>query len=364
MNMIEPKITIITVCFNEIMNIEKTIESIVEQTYKNIEYIIIDGGSNDGTIDIIRKYEKYISYWKSEKDFGIYDAMNKGIKVASGEYVIFINSGDILHEDIVRVVADKKCFNKADIIYGDIIINNKYVKADSLNEFYYRMPFCHQAVFAKLSLFYEYGLFDLSYKVCADYKWLLNCYLNGKKFFYIEKCIAICKGNGFSVIHEQQIPDENYRALREVIISSVVYDKNNQILKKAKEKNMIAHFRYEMIESDKLFIDILKKKYKDNVSEVIIWGTGEWGNLIYSSCSSEYVVNSFIDTYKKNTEIDGIKVCTPEVLNGYEGYLIIATSKYEDEILKKVYESNFDKTKIICLSDIAAYYFENKTAFY
>ena len=96
------KISIVTVSFNAVKTIEQTILSVINQTYENIEYIIIDGGSTDGTIDIIKKYEDQISYWVSEKDKGIYDAMNKGIDIATGDYVYFIQSADVLNKNILN----------------------------------------------------------------------------------------------------------------------------------------------------------------------------------------------------------------------------------------------------------------------
>lgn len=93
-NINNPKVSVVTICYNSVQFIEKTIQSVLSQTYPNIEYIVIDGGSTDGTKEIIEKYSSRISYWCSEKDRGIYDAMNKGIRKATGEWINFMNSGD------------------------------------------------------------------------------------------------------------------------------------------------------------------------------------------------------------------------------------------------------------------------------
>ncbi|MCY1133837.1 glycosyltransferase family 2 protein [Bacteroides fragilis] len=115
-----PLVTIITVCYNAETTIEKTILNVINQTYADIEYIIIDGGSNDGTIEIINKYANKISYWMSEPDRGIYDAMNKGIKLAKGDWVSFMNSGDSFYsldtvEDVVQFIREEY-----DVIYGSV----------------------------------------------------------------------------------------------------------------------------------------------------------------------------------------------------------------------------------------------------
>ena len=123
-----PKITIITVCYNAISTIEDTIKSVLSQTYENLEYIIIDGGSIDGTIDIIKKYEKQISYWQSEPDKGVYDAMNKGIKLSTGEWINFMNAGDSFYNtEVLQSLNLYFSDSQTDIIYGDtcIEINNK-----------------------------------------------------------------------------------------------------------------------------------------------------------------------------------------------------------------------------------------------
>jgi glycosyltransferase involved in cell wall biosynthesis len=150
-----PLITIITVVFNGEKFLEETICSVVNQTYDNIEYIIIDGGSTDGTLDIIRKYEKKIDYWISEKDKGIYDAMNKGIEIATGEWINFMNAGD-------------RFLNP--FIIANIRFNNNYLCIHGLgqNENYNNIP-NHQSMF----IFREWHLnnkYNIMYKICADYE--------------------------------------------------------------------------------------------------------------------------------------------------------------------------------------------------
>ena len=117
-----PKLSIITVCLNSSISIERTIRSVINQSFQNYEYLIIDGGSNDGTIAIIQKYLNKISYFKSEPDNGIYNALNKGIKASKGEYLFFLNSGDIIYNLYTLERAIDLSLN-SDICYGDIIFN-------------------------------------------------------------------------------------------------------------------------------------------------------------------------------------------------------------------------------------------------
>lgn len=120
--MTSPKITVITVVYNRVNTIEQTISSVVNQRYPNFEYIVIDGGSTDGTVEVIKKYEKDIAYWVSEKDNGIYDAMNKGVQAASGDYIEIIGSDDCLCSYDILERAAKEITEKTDILSCNIIV--------------------------------------------------------------------------------------------------------------------------------------------------------------------------------------------------------------------------------------------------
>ncbi len=197
-----PKISIITVSFNTVKTIEQTILSVVNQTYPNIEYIIIDGGSTDGTVDIIKKYESKIAYWVSEPDKGIYDAMNKGIEKASGEWINFMNSGDEFYNN--RVLSDifsESISNEIDVFYGEVAI--KYQKKESykkplpINQIEKGMVFCHQSSFVRTKLYKE-NPYNLTYKICADYNFFLSVYRKGGNFKYKSIVISKFLYGGFS----------------------------------------------------------------------------------------------------------------------------------------------------------------------
>ena len=131
----KPLISIITVVFNGEKKLEKTILSVINQTYDNLEYIVIDGSSKDGTIDIVKKYEDKINYWVSEKDSGIYEAMNKGILASKGDYINFMNAGDFFTKNnLVSEVVNILASEEIDFLYGDFNIgNNNYQISKHLN---------------------------------------------------------------------------------------------------------------------------------------------------------------------------------------------------------------------------------------
>lgn len=186
----KPLITVITVVYNGVENLEQTILSVVNQTYDNIEYILIDGNSTDGTLDIIKKYEDKIDYWQSEPDKGIYDAMNKGIKLASGEWINFMNAGDVFYEQKTIQTFLKKINNVcADVFYGNSIARGKtkelLEEADESLKRIDRGPvFRHNAAFFSTRIHKE-NLFktnrkDLGYGL--DFKMIYDLY--EKKYIF------------------------------------------------------------------------------------------------------------------------------------------------------------------------------------
>lgn len=199
----EPLVSIVTVVYNGINHLEKTIISVINQTYKNLEYIIIDGESTDGTIEIIKKYEKKISFWISEKDSGIYNAMNKGIKSAKGEFLCFMNSADTFYNaSVVEDIFLNKDYSKADIIFGSTYIykNNKLYekKPKKLKTIINgRMIFVHQSSFVRTEVLNQ-NLFNEEYKVNADYDLFLGLYLRKYHFLSINHPVSIYDNNGFS----------------------------------------------------------------------------------------------------------------------------------------------------------------------
>jgi len=201
---IEPLISIITVVYNNVETLEDTIKSVINQPYNKLEYIIIDGGSTDGTVDIIKKYEKYISFWVSEADKGIYDAMNKGIAQSKGDVIGLLNSGDTYEDNAFRLLANN--FDKANkhcVYYGDVYLNyldmNIKVKTKAvLKNLQYAMAISHQAMFISRDTYLDYGKYDLNYKYAADYAYILGLFLKKVKFKYIGDAVACFATGGTS----------------------------------------------------------------------------------------------------------------------------------------------------------------------
>ncbi len=174
-----PKITVVTVCYNAASIIEETILSVISQSYKDIEYIIIDGKSTDNTLDIIKKYEPHISTFISESDKGIYDAMNKGLRLATGEWISFINTGDKYYNDHVLEDIFSKPVEQLNIIYGDtefIRENGRFIEKSFEPKWLERnMPTCHQSFFVRTTLAKNIG-FDTRYKYASDYNMIYNIF--------------------------------------------------------------------------------------------------------------------------------------------------------------------------------------------
>ncbi len=197
------KISIITVCYNSEKTIKDTVESILKQTYKDFEYLIIDGKSNDNTINIINSYNDPRIKLISEKDNGIYDAMNKGIKLASGDIIATLNSDDILaNENIFKTVIDN--FDKdIDIIYANIKYYNEdftkvirnFISGQKHNDY-----FCpaHPSMYIKKEVFNKIGTYNLKYKIAADFDFMVRCNINNIRYKYIDEYFVYMRYGGTS----------------------------------------------------------------------------------------------------------------------------------------------------------------------
>ena len=222
----EIKISVITVCFNAEKVIEETMRSVLGQTYQNIEYVIVDGCSEDKTMDIVRSYEfdqrvRVIS----EPDNGLYDAMNKGSMFASGDYIQFLNAGDLLiDKTVIEQVAGRIKESDADIVYGDIVYrypdqstNVRVYGQFCSSLFYYLLGDCinHQAIFARRECFRKHQ-FDLTYRICADREWMIRIKKAGYSFKALN--MIICEysldENSTSIRNEDIYYEEAARCVR------------------------------------------------------------------------------------------------------------------------------------------------------
>lgn len=244
-----PLISIITINFNNAEGLEKTIQSIVEQSFCNFEYIVIDGGSTDESVNVIKKHTDKISYWISEPDKGIYNAINKGIAKSQGEYLVFMNSGDIyLNHDILKNVTPIIQKEKADIFYGQIIVNETgndrtVIYPHKLDLTYQRsMVINHQACFFKAETLKLLGNYNENYKLAADYAYYLQATIHNKKFVAIPFPIVRYDVSGISSQKMDEYRNEMKKVWNDIIPENITAKidtaiaKQNSIIAKTKNK--------------------------------------------------------------------------------------------------------------------------------
>ncbi len=200
-------LSIITINYNNADGLRKTIESVVHQTYSDFEYIIIDGGSTDGSVEVLSGYEERLSFWVSEPDKGIYNAMNKGLKVAAGDYVLFMNSGDFLYDESVVETVFKTISPNDDLVYGDVVLKNEIIDSERIQthpeqlpfSYLYKQTICQQSCFIKRALFDEIFYFNEDYKISADWEFLIYAiYIQKIRYRKINKLISVYDMTGVS----------------------------------------------------------------------------------------------------------------------------------------------------------------------
>lgn len=230
------KLSVITICYNE-PNLEQTCESIVNQTFQDFEWIVIDGGSNEETQKIWDKYKYRIDKFVSEKDNGIYDACNKGIKIASGEYLNFMNAGDSFADiDVLEKVFNQKRKYK-DVLYGNeyhiysdnaktLCVMPSEIKLDLLINNTIR----HQSSFIKRELFKKYGLYSEKYRIVSDWEKWIVFFKNRVSFEYLPFVIANYDANGcsfsekFNIIHNEEREEVLHKYFKEKILNHIKYN--------------------------------------------------------------------------------------------------------------------------------------------
>jgi len=216
------KVSIITINYNNVDGLEKTIESVINQTHNDIEYLVIDGGSDDGSVEVIKQYSEKINYFVSENDGGIYNAMNKGINKSTGDYLLFINSGDSLIDAniLTEIISENRM---EDLIYGNLYLYDSekqwiWNSPDKLTfrDFYnYTIP--HPSTFIKRELFNKVGLYDETLKIVSDWKFFLLALAKyGASYIHVNKVITAYSYDGISSREEnfKKINAERYEVLR------------------------------------------------------------------------------------------------------------------------------------------------------
>ena len=212
------KISIITVNYNDKVGLEKTIQSVLSQENATFEFVVIDGNSSDGSKDVIEKYKDRINYWVSEPDSGIYNAMNKGIKAATGDYLLFLNSGDWLYANDAMAKVDILIDGKSDIYYGNAVFKfdkkDKIVKYDEKISFHFftHNSFCHQATFIKKQLFYDIFFYNEQLKIVSDWEFFVYAIcIKNVSHHYIDVIVANYDLQGISSRPETEDLKKNER---------------------------------------------------------------------------------------------------------------------------------------------------------
>lgn len=332
------KVSIITVSYNSAQTIEQTIRSVLSQSYQNIEYIVIDGQSTDGTCDIIKKYEDEIAFYVSEPDAGLYDAMNKGLQHVTGDIIGIINSDDWYEQDAVAKIV--KCFviREAEVVHGKMCFvdekgNCTYSRRKTIHSIWY-LPgtVLHPTVFVKRTIYEKYGAFNTDYKIAADYDLLLRFYAQGVQFEYIDEIISNFRSGGIS--------DSNYlegnEEARHISLLYIDQCPEKSFVSGQINRNYILTKMIPIIEKMPSIVgDLLKEKFQGIEEGAAIFGTGIWSERIQFILKSEKIpIVMFVDNDEAlwNTQKDGIRVCSPAELRSYKGYVIIAVKDGGQEI--------------------------------
>jgi glycosyltransferase involved in cell wall biosynthesis len=384
------KLSIITINKNNADGLMKTIESVLCQTFKDFEYIIIDGASTDNSVSIINEYSQYITYFVSEPDGGIYDAINKGIKAANGEYCLFLNSGDYLISSLVL----EKLFQHdlfEDIIYGDIIFENnsgqrtliRYDSALSILNFIGSANWCficHQCCFIKLNLFLQFGLYRTDLSILSDQAFLIKTiFEHGATYRYVPIAISIFNLLSMTDGNLKKVRLEHDKIALELLklpilynsIKSIAfYDKvwntpfvgfwynlYNAICKiKLRVKRFLGrdfwYNQYKFLKlnnKNKMFIS--KKIQVQKSKKLLIWGTGADGKRVYDYCFEHKIfIYGFLDSSeaKQQYAFFGRPVFAPKFAfeNKDKGFFIVVASRdYCEEISKTCREAGLVEGK-------------------
>ena len=235
-------LTIITINRNNAIGLEKTIKSVLNQTCKDFEYVVVDGASSDDSVETIRKYADAFGKrlkWISESDNGIYNAMNKGIKIASGDYVQFLNSGDCLASSDVteRMLTILEDLGKPSILYGNMlkdmhdgtILRDKCFAGQDISFLgFYTGTLNHSPTYIRRDLFEKYGYYDESLRIASDWKWFLQAIiLEEEKAAYVDTDVTLFDMSGISETNKDLIKEERQKVLNQLIPHSILSDYEN-----------------------------------------------------------------------------------------------------------------------------------------
>lgn len=341
------KFSVITVVYNRVETIERTIKSILKQSYNNIEYIIIDGGSSDGTIEVIKKYEHRIAAWISEPDKGIYDAMNKGVLLSTGDVISFLNSDDWYEADALEYAAKQFDNKDIDILFANIaeVSSNKIrqarpITSDSVKSMYLQMSVYHPSTFAKRNLFVKHGLFNIDYKIASDYDWILRVLKADPDYTCSDKVTTYYSTTGIS----STCGRETYEESKKIAFDHATEEQQkNEIIQFYGKQDKFWRYK-EMLEAGtelpafEWMPDFISKR------NIYVFGLGQVGEECHKLLQRAKIsIAGFVDN---NQEIwgdiyRGLPVLAPKVLGIENDFVIIASTRYEEEIEQQLENMGF-----------------------
>jgi glycosyltransferase involved in cell wall biosynthesis len=388
------KLSIITINRNNADGLRKTIESVVCQTFKDFEYIVIDGASTDESVDIIKGHLANINYWVSEPDGGVYDAINKGIKSADGEYCLFLNSGDYLSSNFALEKAFKYDFFE-DIIYGDVILEN-YLGKRKLMKYNFKLSILHffvgsnwqhinhQNCFIRKSLFLKFGFYRIDLQYVSDLAFLIKAIFKcGASYRYIPIAISIYNTTGISSNPKNRI--KLFKELDIIMLEIVKYPIIHNSLKSIVFYDKVwntpgVKFWYKIYSTIKNYIWKIKRFFGIEFSgtaiklsdenkmlftpkkiripknkNLLIWGTGDDGMIVYNYCLKHKIfVYAFLDSneQKQKYAIDGRPVFAPKF--AFENkdkkiFIVVSSRNYCKEITSACMKEGLEEGVDFCV---------------
>ncbi|MEI8140397.1 MAG: glycosyltransferase family 2 protein [bacterium] len=271
------KLSIITINLNHADGLEKTVKSVIGQTFKDFEFIVIDGGSKDSSLDVIRAYADLITRWVSEPDTGIYNAMNKGLHLAQGEYVYFLNSGDQFYSPLVLDTIFTGAGPIEDMVYGDFMranateVNPADLQPDILTLFrFFRRGLCHQTIFYKRILFASLGDYDETFMIAADWDFTIRVLLADRSTRHLPVTVVNCEGAGISET-QAQLSSREKDIIMKQHLPQAIYQDYRRIQFLEEECRSLKEF-------ENWTAQIRNRNLLTNIAMVTLWFVHKWRN--------------------------------------------------------------------------------------
>lgn len=350
------KVSIITPSLNSEKTIEQTINSVLNQRYTDFEYIIIDGNSSDHTVDIIKEYISLFGgrmRYISEKDDGIYDAMNKGIKLARGNVIGIINSDDWYEKDALEKVVNFFSNNDTDVIYGKMNILTENAQLEEyqvcdLSALWYKMVIPHPTVFVRREIYKRYGVFNTQYNLSADYELMLRFYSQNVKFSFVDSVLANFRLGGESQHNRIHCIKEGYDISFHYIDKCPVKKTVFPILK---EEYSYFFLEQLLLENPEAVLQKICNYFATELYEVILFGTGFWGEKFDNAFSEMRIkVKYFLANNRSKGCLsrNDITVFSPDEIKESDEYIIIAVRKQDVEIKNQLKQLGLKNMITLC----------------